>query len=396
MVSVEEAAAIVFSNLFKPRSETVSLVAAVNKVLAEEISADRDFPPFHRVSMDGIAISFDAWQRGIRKFPIDGVQAAGMMEQHLNDASHCIEAMTGAMLPGGTDTVIPYEDVETQDGSATIQTDEVTMGQNVHQRGQDAKEGALLLEPGLLLSPAEIALLASVGRSNVGVFAFPTAAIVSSGDELVDIDATPEPYQIRQSNIFAVQAAMQCMGWKGNTFHLKDNREHMALALKKIAQTHNVIILSGGVSKGKFDFVPGVLEEIGVTKLFHRVGQRPGKPFWFGKSDQGLIVFALPGNPVSTFMCFYRYIKPWCMRSLGMKGEMHKVVLGKDFSFKGGVVYFLQVSVKHEGGRWIAYPEAGGGSGDFANLKNVDGFIQLPAHKENFLAGELYDYIPFR
>ena len=256
--------------------------------------------------------------------------------------------------------------------------------------------GSLLLEPGLLLSPAEIALLASVGKSNVSVFSQPTAAVVSSGDELVEIDRMPEPQQIRQSNVYAIQAAMKSMGWNGDIYHLADDKDQMTTVMKELAEKYEVIILSGGVSKGKFDYVPGVLEDIGVRKLFHRVNQRPGKPFWFGISEKGPIVFALPGNPVSTFMCFYRYIKPWLLRSLNMKVADHFVVLAEDFSNKGGFVYFLQVSVKNEKGRWMAYPEAGGGSGDFANLKNVDGFIELPAGKEKFLAGEVYYYIAFR
>jgi len=239
-------------------------------------------------------------------------------------------------------------------------------------------------------------VLAAVGKSKVQVFAFPSAAVISSGDELIDVEATPGVQQVRRSNTYAIQAAMKILGWEGSSFHLADNKDEMVAAMKKIAETHRVIILSGGVSKGKFDYVPAVLEEIGVRKLFHRVNQRPGKPFWFGVSDEGVTVFALPGNPVSTYMCFYRYIRPWIIKSMGTKIVDSKAVLAADFSGPKGLTYFLQVDVKNENGKLLAYPDPGGGSGDFANLKNVSGFLELPEDRSTFKAGEIFPYIPFR
>jgi molybdopterin molybdotransferase len=170
----------------------------------------------------------------------------------------------------------------------------------------------------------------------------------------------------------------------------------MVASMKEIAERYKVIILSGGVSKGKFDYVPAVLEEIGVQKYFHRVNQRPGKPFWFGASDKGVTVFALPGNPVSTYMCFYRYIKPWILKSLKVDLAPSSAVLAKDFKGPQGLTYFLQVNVRTDHGRLIAYPDPGGGSGDFANLKNVTGFLELPEGRSSFSAGEVFPYIPFR
>lgn len=396
MVTVSEASTIVLTNLFKPSVETVSFQEAVNKVLAERILADRDFPPFDRVSMDGIAIRFKEWEEGRREFNIENIQAAGEEQKLLNGTGKCLEVMTGAVLPGNTDTVIRYEDLEIVNGSAIVSSLSVVKGQNIHGRGKDARDGSVLLEPGIVLSPAEIALLAAVGQSNVKVFSFPRTAIIASGDELVEVSAKPLPHQIRRSNTFAIQAAMKTLGWNGDTFHLADNKELMLSSMNEIIQTYQVIILSGGVSKGKFDFVPAVLEEIGVRKLFHRVNQRPGKPFWFGNSENGTTVFALPGNPVSTYMCFYRYIKPWLLESVGVKNEHEVAVLAKDFSFPDRLTYFLQVAVRNENGKLMAHPDAGGGSGDFANLKNVTGFLELPEDQSVFTAGEVLPYIPFR
>ena len=395
MVSVAEASSIVFSRLFKPAVESVPFHDATNKVLAERILADRDFPPLNRVSMDGIGISFKTWEEGRREFPIAGIQAAGVPQQRLKNDHHCIEVMTGAVLPEGTDTVIPYEHIEIRDGSALILKD-IVKGQSIHGRGSDAKKEDVLLEPGTVLSPAEIALLATVGKNNVKIFSFPRAAVISSGDELVTVETKPEAHQIRRSNTFALQAAMRTLGWDATLFHLPDNKDEMTVAMKEIGENFEVIILSGGVSKGKYDYVPAVLEETGVTKLFQGVNQRPGKPFWFGVSPRGTTVFALPGNPVSTYMCFYRYIRPWLLKSMGVNSGFTNAILARDFSMKENLCYFLQVNVKNEEGKLMAFPAPGGGSGDLSNLKNVTGFLELPAAISSFNKGDIYPYIPFR
>jgi molybdopterin molybdotransferase len=396
MVSVQEASDIVLSNLYVPSAEVVPLTMAVGRVLAEKIMADRDFPPFDRVAMDGIAISFETWGSGRKEFLIEDVQAAGEPVKKLRDLQNCLEVMTGAVLPEGTDTVIRYEDIEVKENKAVVMLESTERFRNVHRRGQDARHKAILLEPGITLSPAEIALLASVGESEVRVYSMPRTAIISSGDELIDITGTPAPHQIRRSNTYALEAAMAEMKWNGAQFHLPDRKDVLQKYLKQISAVHDVLILSGGVSKGKFDFIPEVLEEIGIKKIFHEVSQRPGKPFWFGRSDEGKTVFALPGNPVSTYMCFYRYIKPWLLRSLRKVPSPVYAALASDFSFAPELTYFLQVRAEIENGKLIAYPDAGGGSGDFANLKNVNGFLELPANRNRFEAGELFPYIPFR
>jgi molybdopterin molybdotransferase len=189
---------------------------------------------------------------------------------------------------------------------------------------------------------------------------------------------------------------MRTLNWSANHFHFPDNKDVLLKSLQKILNDHDVLVLSGGVSKGKFDFIPKVFEELGVQKLFHQVNQRPGKPFWFGASREGKTVFALPGNPVSTYMCFYRYIKPWILKSLGADTPALKATLAKNFSFVPNLTYFLQVMVKNEDGKLSAYPEAGGGSGDFVNLKNVTGFLELPPDRSAFASGEVFPYFPFR
>jgi len=345
--------------------------------------------------MDGIAIASKSF-RANHKLKIEGVQAAGMPQLKLLNAEDCIEVMTGAMLPDGTDSVIRYEDVVIVNGYATVQLDEIKAGMNIHIKGNDARTGDSLLESGQLLSPAEVALLASVGKTDINVFEFPKTAIISSGDELVDIVSKPESHQIRRSNTYALQAAMLEMGWKSIVHHLPDNKELILNSLRVLLMEHDILILSGGVSKGKFDFIPEALAELGVKKLFHQVKQKPGKPFWFGKSAEGKVVFALPGNPVSTFLCFYRYIKPWILSMVNVHTPKHQAVLAADVEFIPSLTYYLQVSIRYENGKRLAYPVPGGGSGDFANLRNVDGFLELPAGQSVFKAEEAFDYYPFR
>jgi len=396
MVTVQQAEQIILSKCFTPGTITIPLAQAVGKVLAEEVLADRDFPPFNRVAMDGIAILFDRYTSGQREFKIEGVQAAGETIKKLADQQHCFEVMTGAVLPSGTDTVIRYEDVTIDLGKAHIDINTVSRGQHIHRQGQDARKSEVLLEANTLISPAEVALLATVGHAQVKVLAYPKTAIIASGDELIPVEENPLPHQIRRSNTYAIEAGMRVMGWEGKQFHFPDNREILKDELTKVLADYDVIILSGGISKGKFDYIPEVLQECGIKTDFQHVSQRPGKPFWFGTSASGKIVFALPGNPVSTFMCFYKYIRPWFFKSLGVPEKKLVAVLAQDFSFEPKLTCFLQAKLEQEGGRLMAYPNVGGGSGDFANLKDVNGFLELPFEKSSFKAGEVYPFIPFR
>lgn len=395
MISVKEADNIIYSVHYPSSVIRVGLGDALGKTLAEEVKADRDLPPFNRATMDGIAIRSSSFIKGIRKFSIKGTQSAGVPSLHLGDDDQCVEIMTGAVLPAEADAVVRYEDIAIQDGVATISVDDVSAGQHIHHRGKDAARGTVLLSPARRISAAEIALLASVGLTSVQVYQPPAVAIVSTGDELVPIDKNPEPWQVRTSNSHALAAALNTMGIHASMFHLADDNTTIVSNVGQILDEHDVVILSGGVSKGKFDYIPDALEKNGIHKQFHEISQRPGKPLWFGRGNSKT-VFALPGNPVSTFMCFHRYVKPWIERSLHTHPPSLTAILRTSFQFKPPLTYFLQVKTTIESGRILAEPDAGGGSGDFANLRNVDGFLELPAEKVDFVAGEAYPYFPFR
>ena len=395
MVSVSEASSIIQNNLWQPATEEVPLLKSIHRVLAEDIFADRDFPPFDRVTMDGVAIFFETLQSGQRVFPVAGLQAAGMPINKLSSYDVCMEVMTGAMLPVGADAVVKYEDLKIVDSKAEIISKTIIKNENIHRAGKDAKQGSLLIAKGTLISSAEIPLMASVGKSSVVVFTLPRTAIISTGDELVELDIIPQAHQIRKSNVYAIAAGLSKFGIVTGHHHLEDNEAHIKQRLEKILDEHDLIILSGGVSKGKFDLIPKMLESFGIQKHFHQVSQRPGKPIWFGTGPHKT-VFALPGNPVSTFMCFYKYIEPWLTKSLGSSPIQVQAILDTDFVFNVPLTYFLQVKIINERGKILARPIPGGGSGDFVNLKEVDGFLELPQGIVNFKKGEAYDFISFR
>ena len=221
----------------------------------------------------------------------------------------------------------------------------------------------------------------------------PRVAVISTGDELVDIDQIPEYYQIRMSNSYMLAGALQNVGIVANRFHLIDDKILLFNKLEQILSDHDVILLSGGVSAGKKDFLPEILTDLGVKKLFHKVAQKPGKPFWFGKADNNKVVFALPGNPVSTFLCFCKYALP------SIKGTTDKkefVVLDKDVFFKPDLAYFAPAKTYFQAGKLMATPFEGSGSADFANLTDCDGFVELSADNQEFKKGEVFEFIRFR
>jgi molybdopterin molybdotransferase len=402
MISVEEAIAILEENRLSLNAIGVPLAEAVGRVLHEPVFADRDFPPYNRVAMDGVAIQFASYHQGEDMFEIEGIQLAGGQPMTLTRADSCLEVMTGAMLPHHTNTVIRYEDLKMVErkGHRYAYILEAPKGpyQNVHRQGSDRQAADLLIPAGTLLTPAEIAVAATVGKTTLKVVRTPRVAIISTGDELVEIGDMPGPHQIRRSNAYMLQAALRLQQVAGDVFHLADDKQEIETKLTELLASYEVLIVSGGVSKGKADFVPEVLTKMGVVQLFHEVAQKPGKPFWFGRSPGGTVVFALPGNPNSTFLCYYRFVKPWLLKTLGEKPGLHQqAILREDVSFKPNLTYFLPVKVSvAPSGMLQAKPIRHSGSGDLASLLEGDGFLELPRIQSFFASGDIYPLIWFR
>ncbi|MBT8219008.1 MAG: molybdopterin molybdotransferase MoeA [Bacteroidia bacterium] len=396
MISFEAAHKIIMDSARSFGQETIPLSRGIGRVLNEDWYTDRDLPPYDRVTMDGIAINY-AGALGRDKLKVEGIVAAGDPQATLDDPGTCFEIMTGAVCPNGADTIVRYEDLSIEDGYATIHID-LQKNKNIHWKGEDIKKNKLVVASGTQLSPAEIGIGASIGKSEIVVYRQPRTIIISTGDELVEIDETPAPHQIRRGNVYRMQATLNHLGLRVDTDHLHDQKEEIVLKLQQYLDVYDLIILSGGVSKGKYDYLPAALKECGVRQHFHRVAQRPGKPLWFGTRDQGATVFALPGNPVSSFMCLQVYVLDWLSRCSGNRDNQHPVArLNGDILFKPDLTYFHEVQLNYsEEGEILATPQKGRGSGDLTNLTKADAFIRLPRGKDHFRKGEYYPLYIYR
>ena len=396
MISVEEAKNIILNTTQNFGVEEIPFIKSVGRILKEDIVADRDFPPFNRVSMDGIAIDFNVFQNGQRAFKIEAIQPAGSPQITLQNKENCLEVMTGAVLPNNTNVVIRYEDVVIKNGVASIQVNEVKELQNIHQKGKDRKSGDVLINKNKVISAAEIGVLATVGKSNIKVAKLPKVIIISTGDELVKVTANPLPHQIRRSNVFTLVSLLERLNISSETEHITDDKPILKQKIVNYLKQFDVLLFSGAVSKGKFDFLPEIFTELGVEKLFHKVTQRPGKPFWFGQTENCKI-FAFPGNPNSTFVNCLAYFYPWYYKSVGVEVQEETAILKEDVTFKPNLTYFLQVQLSDKFGHLLATPIQGNGSGDLASLVNADAFIQLPkTEKSLFKQGENFPIIRYR
>jgi molybdopterin molybdotransferase len=395
MISVAQALQTVLNSCHNFGIEEIPFLKSMGRILKEEIVADRDFPPFNRVSMDGISIDYQQFKNGRRVFKIEGIQAAGSRQITLKDPKNCIEVMTGAILPNHTNTVIRYEDVTLEDGIATVNIDLIKEGQNSHNKGKDRKVNDLLITQNTKISAAEMGVLATVGKSVVKVAKQPKVMIVSTGDELVGVDQIPLEYQIRRSNVFTLVSLLERLNIPSETSHISDDKLIIKSKIESYLYEYDVVLFSGAVSKGKYDFLPEIFEELKVYKKFHKVMQRPGKPFYFGKTDT-CTVFGFPGNPISTFVNCLAYFYPWYHRSVGLEIIQETAILGEDVSFVPNLDYFLQVALENKSGNLVAIPVAANGSGDLASLANTDAFIQLPKDTTEFKKGIVYPILKYR
>lgn len=391
MILVEEAEKIILNHTKDFDSEDIPLFDSIGRILAEDLITDRDLPPFNRATVDGIAISFKDYLDGIRKFKIKGVQAAGQTPINIDRKGQCIEIMTGAAVNKNLDTVIPYEDLIIQNGQAIVQEVPVQKDQNIHPQGSDKIKGEILVKKDNIITPTILGVSASIGKVKIKVKKLPRILIITTGDELVPMDSNPTDYQIRQSNAINIQAELKKYKIQAHAMHLKDNREMIETKLKSNLQHYDVILLTGAVSMGKFDYIPEVLKNLNVQKFFHKVKQRPGKPFWFGKSQESTLIFAFPGNPVSAFLCLHRYFIPWLEASLNLVRQVEFAKLDIDLNFKPELQYFAQVKLLvNEKAELIASMMNTNGSGDYSHLPDTNAFIELPWDKTRFSKGECY------
>ena len=250
-----------------------------------------------------------------------------------------------------------------------------------------------MLQPGRYIGPAELAVLATYGVANVEVARWPRVAIASTGDEVVPVTQTPLPHQIRSSNVWQLAGLFRGLGIEPTVSHLPDDAGDGRATLQRLLDGHDLLLLSGGVSKGKLDHVPDWLAAAGVRRFFHRVAQKPGKPLWVGRSAKTM-VFAMPGNPVSSLVGALAYVGPFLRRQLGVPEVERQAVLTRELTFAPDLQLFHQVSVQCVGGELVARPIDHGGSGDLISLLHSDGFLVLPRDWSTFSAGEAFPFLP--
>lgn len=393
MLTTAEAAQAISESMPSYASERVTYTDATGRILRQSVNAERDQPPFDRVMMDGIAVRFAALSAGIHQFVIQGTQHAGDPVQTLANDQNCIEIMTGSVLPRESDCVIPVERITVEANIATVeagyQTERLRF---VHAQGSDHRQGQEVLPAGARISPLDIAIIASCGLESVLVGKQPVVRVISTGNELIAPGKPVAEHQIRMSNGPALVAMMSQQGFTETTHdHLVDEA---ALLRKHIAdhlQEADVLVLSGGVSMGKADFVPQVLKDLGVEMVFHKISQRPGKPMWFGTGPDRQIVFALPGNPVSALVCCRQYVLPALLQATGRtSGLQESAVLNAAITFDPPLTCFLPVRVASlADGSIGATAVPTNTSGDFAALSGTDGYVELSREQNEFAAGSI-------
>ncbi|MGJ8695344.1 MAG: molybdopterin molybdotransferase MoeA [Verrucomicrobiaceae bacterium] len=367
LLSPAEAEALILSSISPLPSEPVPLTEALNRVLREPLHADRPFPPFDRVTMDGIAFR----NTGEKNLSLHGLHPAGSPAPAPLPPGACWQIMTGAVLPPDCDTIVPYEELSLTDTHAQI-NGEIQPGKFIHRQGSDAPQGHLLLTPGTLLGPLQLGLAASIGATSLSVTRLPRITILSTGDELLPPEDTPLPHQLRRSNGLTLKAAIESWGPAQITLaHLPDDLEATTTGIAQARQQSDLIILSGGISKGKKDYVRPALESLIGPPLFHGVAQRPGKPLacWPG-------VAALPGNPNSTFTTFQRYLVPALRALVGLPPKITPTLpLAQPLTPHPKLTLFYPALLNPVGTLNVFTPQ---NSGDFLAPLAANGIIQIP------------------
>ncbi len=381
--------------------ESARAATAGGRFLVGAVVAERDQPPFDRVMMDGIAVRAAALAAGQRRFRIAGMAAAGHAAPSLAADTDAIEAMTGAVLPQGADCVIPVEELTRFDDHLLVSDAAAAAahaGQNIHPRGSDCVAGAEVLAPARRLGAVDIAIASGAGAAAVTVCRQPRIAIISTGDELVEAGADLAPWQVRRSNAHAVATALRAAGHSHlSDHHLPDDLPVLQASLAELLATHDVLVLSGGVSMGQFDHVPAALRALGVQQVLHRIAQRPGQPLWFGRGPAGQAVFGLPGNPVSTFVCTIRYVLPVLSHLEGAAARQQGLPVQLAAAAKTlKVTRLLPVRLGiSPAGQLLAAPRPPANSGDFLTLAGTTGLVELPGMEGPLPAGTVVPYWPW-
>ena len=393
MIQVQEALDKILSKIQFKGVEKIPLDQALGRVMAEDVVSRINNPPLDNSAMDGYALIAGDIQSATPENPVklEMVEeiAAGYTAKGTLKPGQTMRIMTGAPIPPGADAVLMQEDTQ-KDGDSILCLDRADVEENIRRAGEDIKIGESVLKKGTTLSPAHIGMLAVIGRSQIAVSQRPTVSILSTGDEILELDETPQGPQIFNSNGHMLAAQIKSAG--GIPIYLgiakdteKDLMEKFEWALKA-----DIVVSSGGVSVGDYDLVKSSLQKMGQDMLFWKVAMKPGKPLAFGRIGKTPI-FGLPGNPVSSFVSFEQFVRPSLRKVLGCSDLSHKTVqakLTRTIHKKPGRLHFLSSIVSWAGGEYTVTPAGEQGSGILKSAANANGLLIFPLEAEEIKQGQ--------
>lgn len=399
MLSYEQALSALVGKLgaanLAPKIESVPLAQAWGRILAEDVKADRDSPPFHRATRDGFAVrSQDADRAGVVLELVGEVRAGEYFRASVSEGQ-CVEIMTGAPLPSGSDAVVMLEHVRVQGNQVELQAP-LNPFENVVRQGSEAEKGHQVLPPGRHLGAGEIGLLASVGKTYVSVYRKPLVAILPTGDEIVPVDQQPEWYQIRNSNSAMLTSLVESTGAVPREMSVgPDSKEGLRTMVLEGLKS-DLLLLSGGVSMGKYDLVEEILTDLGAEFYFQSIAIRPGKPLVCGRA-QGTFFFGLPGNPVSSFVTFELFARPTIRVLSGGKFERPQFLrarLGKSVRHVRGLTMFMPARVEIRNSEPVVQLVGWQGSGDLVGAAEANCFLVIHAEQNAPQVGDWVDVLP--
>jgi molybdopterin molybdotransferase len=393
MIRVDEALKTILAAVAPLPVEKVNLLEALGRVLGEDIVAPRHLPPTNNSSMDGYAVRSGDTEGAKRSSPvilnvIEDIPA-GSIPQKALAAGQAARIMTGAPLPEGADAVVRMEDTHPDSRQVHIHV-AARPGLDIRLAGEDVREGETVICSESLIRPAEVGMLAALGRSFVSVYQRPVVAVLATGDELVDIDERPSSWKIISSNSYATAAQVMESGATVLQLGIVKDRRGNLIEKFRAATRADLIISSGGVSVGDYDLVKDIMKEVGNAMQFWQVAMRPGKPLAFG-SIQGVPVFGLPGNPVSSMVSFEQFVRPSILKMMGHKNLYRKMIratLEENLAKREGLRYFMRGQVRWEGGRYYVSSTGEQGSGILKSMVRANGLIVLPEQGTSFQKGE--------
>jgi molybdopterin molybdotransferase len=395
MLTVTEAIEIVLKHALPLAPATAAPgPAALGAILAEDVASDLDLPPYDKAMMDGYALRSADLSGGQATLRVIEEITAGRVPTKSLEAGQAARIMTGAPIPTGADVVVMVERTRMLEGERVeINDASLSPGKNILPRATELRRGEVVLKAGARLRPQEIGVLASVGRASVRIVPAPRVAVLSTGDELVEIDRVPGPGQIRNSNGPMLLAQVARAGGVPQSLGIAADRRDSLVALIGEGLKADILVLSGGVSAGKLDLVPGVLQELGVEPHFHKVAMKPGKPVFFGTraGKDRTLVFGLPGNPVSSLVCFELFVRP-ALRRLAGHAEPGprrlEAALQQDWQYKTDRETYHPASLEHGAHGWEVQPRPWFGSPDLKGVTTSNAFMIIPAGDRHYRAGE--------